>query len=133
MEKMTCPILLYVVYTNTDLTEGRGREVPVDWSHSKATAKRLAKGSGVQGSDAEVRKVPAFYVDKVLYGPVDVEIPTAEDVQIDRKEEETRAALDRRVLILQQAGDAIKRDLGISQKEELQKMIEELTRARDKI
>ncbi len=49
MDKMK----IYCVETNTDLTEGRGRQVTIALSSSPSTAIRVSKGQGVQGSDAD--------------------------------------------------------------------------------
>lgn len=51
---------VFIVWTNTDLTEGRGHQVPVAFCESRATAMRLAKRAGVQGTDADVQAFPAI-------------------------------------------------------------------------
>lgn len=43
--------------TNTDLDEGRGREVPIAHFIHESDARRAAKGRGVMGTDADVRMV----------------------------------------------------------------------------
>lgn len=55
---------LFAVYTNTDLTEGRGNEYIYALTEKEITAKRLAKGRYVQGTDAEVKEVKAFFIPK---------------------------------------------------------------------
>lgn len=47
---------VWVVYTNTDLTEGRGADYPIFTCASESTALRLAKKRGVMGSDARVHE-----------------------------------------------------------------------------
>jgi len=47
----------YEVITNSDLTEGRGRSVHVAYTTNDFTAKQIAKGKGVMGTDAEVRAI----------------------------------------------------------------------------
>lgn len=47
----------YEAYTNSDLTEGRGRDVHIGYFEQEADAKRASQGKGVMGSDAWVRKV----------------------------------------------------------------------------
>ena len=82
---------LYVVFTNTDLTEGRGIQVPVAWSRNKYTAQRLAKGQGVMGSNAEVKSVDTYDVLGVEYIPlacVHVKYPSKQDEDLQKQEEE---------------------------------------------
>ena len=43
------------VYVNSDLTEGRGFERIKHLCEEEATARRLARGANVQGSDGVVR------------------------------------------------------------------------------
>ncbi|HHO0758299.1 TPA: hypothetical protein ACRTNY_001360 [Aeromonas hydrophila] len=47
---------VWVVYTNSDLTEGRGHQYPIHVCGSASTAARMATRKGVQGSDANVSK-----------------------------------------------------------------------------
>lgn len=53
---------LFACYTNTDLTEGRGKQYLFALAENESTALRLAKGKDVQGTDATVRKVKAYFV-----------------------------------------------------------------------
>lgn len=46
----------YEVITNTDTTEGRGRNYTLGVCSNESAAKALAKGQGVMGSNAEVRR-----------------------------------------------------------------------------
>lgn len=61
----------FVVLTNSDLTEGRGREVFYGWSHEYATAVRLAKGRGVMGTDARVIPVAVNHAPGCALSRVD--------------------------------------------------------------
>jgi hypothetical protein len=82
---------LYVVFTNTDLTEGRGIQVPVAWSRNKYTAQRLAKGQGVMGSNAEVKSVDTYDVLGVEYIPlacVHVKYPSKQDEDLQKQDED---------------------------------------------
>ena len=47
----------WVAYTNTDCTEGRGYDIPIAACELEVTARRLARGRHVQGSDGPVRPV----------------------------------------------------------------------------
>lgn len=53
---------LFACFTNTDLTEGRGEEYIFALAENEITAKRLAKGKYVQGTDARVQEVQAYFV-----------------------------------------------------------------------
>lgn len=60
----------FVLWTNTDLTEGRGVQKPLAVCESEATAIRLGKKNGVMGSDCEITKVNIFRFNNMWYGPV---------------------------------------------------------------
>ena len=73
---------VYVVVSNSDLTEGRGKHVFIAYCSSASTAKRLARKKGVMGSDAEVREVNLTAIGSTLLIPVsfiNLEYPTRED------------------------------------------------------
>ncbi|WP_156374424.1 hypothetical protein [Pseudorhodoferax sp. Leaf274] len=42
---------VYAVYTNTDLTEGRGRQYVTHYCETEATARRVGSRGYVMGSD----------------------------------------------------------------------------------
>lgn len=80
---------IYVVYTNTDLTEGRGGEYAKYYCELKSTALRLCRGIGVQGSDGRIQLGFAYLIDNKWYYPdAIVRTPTDEDV----KQEQIRIA-----------------------------------------
>jgi hypothetical protein len=86
---------IYVVFTNTDLTEGRGIQVPIAWSRNKYTAQRLAKGSGVQGSNADLHLAVTEFIRGKEYIKVDyvpLQSPSKED-EIKQKQMEDRDEL----------------------------------------
>ncbi len=71
---------MFAVYTNTDLTEGRGQEYPFAFCDLEATAKRLAKGRYVQGTDCTYREVDVYFINGAYYYPGGyIERPTPED------------------------------------------------------
>lgn len=83
---------VYGVYSNTDLTEGRGRENLIRLAETKTTAIRLAKKKGVMGSNGHVRPVVLFKILNTWYKPTstgdsfyDVERPTEADVHAENK------------------------------------------------
>lgn len=85
---------VWVAYTNTDWTEGRGHDVPIAVCDAEATALRLARHQYVQGSDGPVRKMELVKIDGKWYAPsaaIAVVEPTREDIAaqaaIDAKRE----------------------------------------------
>lgn len=69
---MTENLTLWAVYTNDDLTEGRGRQYVEHFCKAEATAYRLAKGRYVQGSDCPVKPVSALLVDGKYFLPTSI-------------------------------------------------------------
>lgn len=90
---------LYASMVNTDLTEGRGHNYIMAISESKATAERLGKGRNVQGSNARVEKITAYYIpksNKVSYGTWYVpqgfiHSPTKEDLEEEKRANQEEA------------------------------------------
>ena len=70
---------VWVVYTNTDCTEGRGYNYPIHVCESEAAAIRLSKRKYIQGSDAPVQKGVAVMVNGSWLAPVRIEVSTTED------------------------------------------------------
>jgi len=89
---MTDAMPIWVVYQNTDLTEGRGSRVPIGWYACRATAKRKAKGQDVQGCDAEVREMQAWRRGNDWYGPIDIKEPTKADLAVQAAVDAREAA-----------------------------------------
>lgn len=81
MEKKT----VFAVYTNTDLTEGRGSETVKHYCELRSTAERLAKRGYVQGSDCPIKSVELINGGGLWfrYTPVRVETPTTLDRQVE--------------------------------------------------
>lgn len=76
---------VWVTYTNTDLTEGRGQEVVFATCELEATARRLAKKCYVQGSDGPVRPMQLLQHEGRWYIP-------ANAVALTRPTDQDRAA-----------------------------------------
>ena len=78
---------IFVVKTNTDLTEGRGAEYTHALTETLATAVRMGRRAYVQGCDAPVEQAKMFYIaGHGWYAPATyVYTPTDED-----KKEEIR-------------------------------------------
>jgi hypothetical protein len=70
---------VWVAWTNTNLTDGYGRSVPLVICEMKPTAERLGKGKSVQGSDCRVEKVTAVRVDGQWMSCVDIKVPSKDD------------------------------------------------------
>lgn len=74
--------VLWAVYTNSDLTEGRGRQYVAHFCKLRATALRLAKRGYVQGTDCPVAPVTVLVLDGKLVLPmslIEVANPSRED------------------------------------------------------
>ena len=85
---------VYVAYTNTDCSEGRGYDVPIAVCAMEITARRLARHRYVQGSDGPVRKMELVKIDGRWYAPssaVQVIEPTPEDKAAQKQLDATRA------------------------------------------
>ena len=80
--------VLFLTYTNSDLTEGRGYHIPIAVSEMLSTAERLGKGKYVQGGDCPVNEVECIHVNARWYIPLDcvnVIKPTNNDLAVEKK------------------------------------------------
>ncbi len=68
-----------VVWTNTDTTQGRGRQYPYCICLLKSTAVRMSHKMGVMGSDASVLQAEAYRINGIWYGPIDFQYPSDAD------------------------------------------------------
>ena len=97
-------ITVYTVKTNTDLTEGRGREYIKHYCRLRSTAYRLAENNYVQGTDCPVSTATLIdlgdgrYVDPAA--SVQIEEPTADD----RQREQVMARYEAVIARAKQAG-----------------------------
>ena len=90
--------IVWIAYTNTDCTEGRGYDVPIAVCEAEATARRLAKGRYVQGGNGPVRKSEMVKIEGKWYAPgaaVNIITPTREDDAEQRKIDAKKAAIQR--------------------------------------
>jgi hypothetical protein len=86
---------VYVAYTNTDRTDGRGQEVTYAICESEVTARRLAKGCYVQWSDGPVKPVELIMIDGKWYAPtslIQIHGLSKEDREEQRRLEVERSA-----------------------------------------
>lgn len=108
--------VVWQVWSNTDLTEGRGSEYVSHVCELEATAKRLAKGRYVQGGNCNVTKAKGLFIDRTWYYPSNLIKPTKEDLQEESLLEEERKLRTEREAILSKA-----LSLGLTE-EEIQKL-----------
>jgi len=80
--------ILYGVYANTDMTEGRGWPIPIGFSWSKSKAIKMGKGKGVCGGDADIRNIPIKVIEGKSYMLVNSVYITNPTSQEDAEEEE---------------------------------------------
>ena len=90
---------VWVVYTNTDLTEGRGYDYPLVVCEMPITAMRLARKEYVMGSDAPVRRDFAFKINGHWYSPAHIQPATSADKEQQKK-------IDAREAVIKKAKDA---------------------------
>jgi hypothetical protein len=89
---------VFVAYTNTDCTEGRGHDVPIAVCAIEATAIRLARKQYVMGTDGPVRPMELINIDGRWYAPsaaIDIVQPTVEDAAAQALIEAKRVALEK--------------------------------------
>ncbi len=84
--------IVYVAYSNTDCTEGRGHDFPIAFCEQEATARRIAKKAYVQGSDGPVKPLTLFKHHGRWYGPVEVQQPTGTDIALQKVMDAKEAA-----------------------------------------
>jgi hypothetical protein len=97
---MTEKRTVWVAYTNTDCTEGRGHDVPIAVCAAEATARRLAHKQYVQGSDGPVRTMELLKIEGKWYAPsaaINVVDPTREDIAVQAAIDSTVAAERERI------------------------------------
>jgi len=96
---------VWVAWTNTDCTEGRGQEVPLAVTGMEATAYRLGKRGSVQGSDCRVSKEVAIRMNGIgaWLVPGRIQGPSREDEKEERRLEAQREAVARKREALERA------------------------------
>lgn len=86
---------VWVAWTNTDCTEGRGRQIPKAVCEKEATAIRLGKKGSVQGSDCNVTECTAVKVNNTWLVPGDIKPESKEDEAAQKRIDAKRAALEK--------------------------------------
>ena len=89
---------VWVAYTNTDCTEGRGYDMPIAVCLSEITARRLARGRYIQGSDGPVRAVDLLEINGEWRAPstaFNLIFPTREDEKEQARLDAKREAMEK--------------------------------------
>lgn len=77
-------IKVFYVHTNTDLTEGRGKEYVLHVCYHETTAHRLAKGNYVQGLNCPVKEGYIEFRDGTWWQRLSYVVPpTEEDKRVE--------------------------------------------------
>ena len=100
---------VFVVWGNTDLTEGRGREYPLRVCEKESTAKRLGVGRYVMGTDCRHTKEKAYYINGHWYMPGILQSSSKEDDAEEEKMMVRRIAAEKKTVALKKA-----KELGLS-------------------
>lgn len=81
---------VFIPWTNTDCTEGKGQQYPLEVCQLLATAIRKGHQRFVQGLNCPVTEETAYMIDGHWYAPVIIHGPTARDrgeqVRLDKLE-----------------------------------------------
>jgi hypothetical protein len=80
---------VWVAWTNTDRTEGRGYQVPFCVAESYEAAIRLGRKGGVQGCDCNVTEEISVNINNQWLAPAWIRLEIAED-RIARKSREEK-------------------------------------------
>lgn len=100
---------VWVVTTNNDLTEGRGSQYIKAVCELESTARRLAKGSYIQGSDCPITTKKMFRHNGEWYAPAVITRPNEADILAEKVLVAKREAEEKRKAALNRA-----RELGLS-------------------
>ena len=103
----------YAVWTNSDLTEGRGQQYVMAYTELEATAIRIGKGKSVQGTDCDITIETFRYIDGKWYAPGPRIIEASKE---DRAVEE-RLEIQRKKKKEKEAAIAKAKSLGLSDEE----------------
>jgi len=89
---------VWVAFTNTDLTEGRGTDIPHAVCKLEATAIRKARNIYVQGSNGPVKKFEVIDVDGMQHVPLEcvrVLPPALDDIPEQATIDQRRGVIQR--------------------------------------
>lgn len=100
---------VWYVGINSDLTEGRGTEVIIGVTEMPETARRIARGRNVMGSDGNVFPGQAYKINGCWHVRGDIIQPSAHDLKIAKE----RLAREKRDRIKQEIYDELVYDMGV--------------------
>lgn len=105
MPEVTEQKAVWIAWTNTDCTEGRGQQVPLAVCEAESTARRMGRRGSVQGSDCEVTEGIAVMVEgrAQWLAPCRIHSPTREDEKDEKRLEAERQAAQRKREALERA------------------------------
>ncbi|QDP55325.1 MAG: hypothetical protein Tp176DCM1853251_9 [Prokaryotic dsDNA virus sp.] len=89
---------LWAVYSNTDLTEGRGHEYVEGLCESEATAIRVGAKGYIQGLDCPIKEIPVLEVDgkeMLMLCHVPFLRATSQDLHEQKKRDARRALVEK--------------------------------------
>ena len=86
---------VWVAWTNTDLTEGRGNSIPKAVCEMEATARRLGKKGSVQGSDCYITESIAVLINNEWLVPGVIKKPTSEDEKNQIRIDEEKKVIEK--------------------------------------
>lgn len=84
---------VWIAWTNTDCTEGRGRQIPRAVCATKATAIRMGKKGYIQGGDCPVKKGIAVRINDQWLTPGYIQEANNQDVTTQKRIDEKSAVL----------------------------------------
>lgn len=90
---------VFVAWTNTDLTEGRGGQIPLAVCTHESTALRLGEKAYVMGTDCPISEHVAVEVDGRWLSVCNIQYPSAGDVKCQNTIDAKRAAIARARLL----------------------------------
>lgn len=97
----------YVVWRNTDLTEGRGSRYPFAVCRLEATAERLAHKNDVQGTNCKITEEPVYGVAGglrgTILGPITINHGTKEDALKEEEKQKQRKQKEKRDAVIAKA------------------------------
>lgn len=100
---------VWYVGINSDLTEGRGREVIIGVTEMPETARRIAHKRNVMGSDGNVFPGQAYNINGRWYVRGDITQPSAHDMEIAK----VRLAREERDRVKQEIYDELVFGMGV--------------------
>lgn len=86
---------IFIAWTNTDTTEGKGQQIPLAVCWSYFTAKRMGERGGVQGCNSEITEDKAMFIDGKWRVPGRIHNMSTEDSTNDKNMQVHLAAVQK--------------------------------------